>query len=91
MPDSQEAVEEELPWRSPSFSPFWNLGELAQVMGLKLDTLRRHCVARRIPGAKRVGGRWLVHRRTFEKFFRDAVPRWKEEKPPRRRLRDILG
>ena len=68
--DGSQRIREDQP-ETPDLL-FWSLDGLSRQIGLKPDTLRKHCCAGRIPGARRIGGTWVIHRATFERSFSDG-------------------
>lgn len=53
---------------------FYTAAELAAEWGMSEPGLRRLCARGRIPGARRFGGRWIIHRATLAAAFAAAPP-----------------
>ena len=53
---------------------FLNLEAAAKELGVSRLSLRLVAKAGKLPGARKVGGRWLVHRATLEKYFTQTLP-----------------
>lgn len=52
-----------------SLPVFWTVAELAAELHMSEGGLRDLCRRRKIPGARRIGRRWIVRRATFEAQF----------------------
>lgn len=53
---------------------FLNVEQAAQLFGIGVATIRSAAKSGSLPGARKIGGRWYVHRSTLEKYFESAVP-----------------
>lgn len=58
------------PAESVEGSGLWTVEDLAVELRCTPRAARRLCQRRQIPGARRVGGRWLVHPGAFHDGFR---------------------
>jgi excisionase family DNA binding protein len=47
--------------------------QAAQEFGTSAHTLRLAAKQGKLPGARRIGGRWFVHRATLEKYFESSL------------------
>jgi excisionase family DNA binding protein len=54
--------------------PFLNVEQAAEQFGLSIHTIRAIAKAGKLPGARKIGGRWFVHRATMERFFESSLP-----------------
>ncbi|MBZ5585731.1 MAG: helix-turn-helix domain-containing protein [Acidobacteriia bacterium] len=48
---------------------FLNIEQAAQQFGTSVHTLRAVAKSGKLPGAKKIGGRWFVHCATLERYF----------------------
>jgi excisionase family DNA binding protein len=53
---------------------FLSIEQAAEQLGLGVHGLRANAKAGKLPGARKIGGRWFVHRATLEKFFESSLP-----------------
>jgi len=53
---------------------FLNIEQAAEQFGLSIHTLRTIAKDGKLPGARKIGGRWFVHRATLERFFETPLP-----------------
>jgi predicted site-specific integrase-resolvase len=53
---------------------FLNLEVAARELGISRNSLRLAAKAGKVPGARKVGGRWFIHRATFERYFAQTLP-----------------
>jgi excisionase family DNA binding protein len=53
---------------------FLRIEEAAQSFGVTVHSLRTVAKAGKLPGARKIGGRWFVHRATLERYFESAGP-----------------
>lgn len=61
--------------------PFLNIGQAAEQFGLSINTLRAIAKDGKLPGARKIGGRWFIHRATLERFFETSLPLPAVERP----------
>jgi excisionase family DNA binding protein len=59
---------------------FLNIEQAAQEFGMSAHTLRLVAKSGKLPGARKIGGRWFVHRATLEKYFESSLS--PEQQPP---------
>jgi excisionase family DNA binding protein len=52
---------------------FLNVKQVAEKLGLTEATIREGAKRGRIPGGRRIGGRWLFHEQTLLKYFESAT------------------
>jgi hypothetical protein len=52
---------------------FLNLEDAAKEFGLTRESLRDSARTGKLPGAKKVGGRWFIHRDTLIDYFRQPT------------------
>jgi len=53
---------------------FLNMEAAAMEFGTTKHTLRLAAKAGKLPGARKIGGRWFIHRATLERFFETSLP-----------------
>jgi excisionase family DNA binding protein len=53
---------------------FLNIEQAAQSFGVSVQSLRAVAKSGKLPGARKIGGRWYVHSATLEKYFEAALP-----------------
>lgn len=53
---------------------FLNIEEAAKQFGASVHTLRAVAKSGKLPGARKIGGRWYVHCPTLERYFESSVP-----------------
>lgn len=53
---------------------FLNMEAAAKELGISAHSLRLAAKAGKLPGARKVGGRWFVHRATLELYFTQTLP-----------------
>jgi excisionase family DNA binding protein len=53
---------------------FLTIDQAAQQFGASKHTLRAVARAGKLPGCRKIGGRWYVHTATLEEYFRSSVP-----------------
>lgn len=54
---------------------FLNIEQAAQSFGVSVHSLRVVAKAGKLPGARKIGGRWYIHCATLERYFESAVPK----------------
>ena len=63
------------PDTTPDGRAFLTIRALARLTGIRDETLYRLAHKGRIPGARKLGGRVLIARSVFERFFDEPTPR----------------
>ena len=53
---------------------FLSIKDAVKEFGVSAASLRDAAKQGKVPGARRVGGRWYVHRATMVGYFESAVP-----------------
>jgi excisionase family DNA binding protein len=53
---------------------FLTIDQAAQQFGASVHTLRSVAKSGNLPGARKIGGRWYVHRATLERYFESTMP-----------------
>ena len=53
---------------------FLNIESAAKEFGISKHSLRIAAKAGKLPGARKVGGRWFIHRATLERYFTQTLP-----------------
>jgi predicted site-specific integrase-resolvase len=53
---------------------FLNLEQGAELFGVSAWTLRNAAKTGRLPGARKVGGRWFIHEETLRRYFTSTLP-----------------
>jgi hypothetical protein len=53
---------------------FLNMEAAAKEFGTSKHSLRLAAKAGKLPGARKIGGRWFIHRATLEKYFVQTLP-----------------
>lgn len=53
---------------------FLSPAELAREVGISAPRLRGLCLRGKVPGARRLGGRWVIHRPAFVASFAGPTP-----------------
>lgn len=53
---------------------FLNMEAAAKEFGISKHTLRIAAKGGKLPGARKVGGRWFIHRATLERYFAQTLP-----------------
>lgn len=53
---------------------FLSIEKAAESFGLTVHSLRSIAKSGKLPGARKLGGRWFVHTETLEQYFRGAQP-----------------
>lgn len=61
---------------------FLRIEEAAQSFGISVHSMRSVAKAGKLPGARKIGGRWFVHRDTLQRYFETAVPERNAEGRP---------
>ena len=56
------------------FDKFDRLDAYAEELHTSRQSLRLAAKAGKLPGARKIGGRWFVHRATLEKYFTQTLP-----------------
>jgi hypothetical protein len=51
-----------------------NLKTAAKEFGVGGESLRHAAKIGKLPGARKIGGRWYIHSATFEKYFTSTLP-----------------
>ena len=53
---------------------FLNMQAASKEFGTSVHTLRIAAKCGQLPGARKIGGRWFVHRATLERYFAQTLP-----------------
>lgn len=53
---------------------FLNIERAARQFGTSAHTLRAAAKSGKLPGARKIGGRWFVHLATLERYFASTLP-----------------
>jgi excisionase family DNA binding protein len=53
---------------------FLTMEAAAKELGMSKHSLRIAAKTGKLPGARKVGGRWFIHRATLEKYFTQTLP-----------------
>jgi hypothetical protein len=53
---------------------FLNMEAAAKEFGTSVHTIRLAAKGGKLPGARKIGGRWYVHRATLERYFESSLP-----------------
>ena len=53
---------------------FLNMAAAAKEFGMCVHSLRTAAKTGKLPGARKIGGRWYVHRPTLERYFESSLP-----------------
>jgi len=53
---------------------FINLETASKEFGTSEHSLRLAAKSGKLPGARKIGGRWFIHRPTLERFFEQTLP-----------------
>jgi hypothetical protein len=53
---------------------FLNMETASKEFGTSAHSLRVAAKAGKLPGARKIGGRWFVHRATLELYFTQTLP-----------------
>lgn len=54
---------------------FLDIQQLAKQFSASIHTLRGLAKSGKLPGARKIGGRWFVHRETLERYFEEPERR----------------
>ena len=53
---------------------FLSLKQGAELFGVSVWTLRHAAKTEQLPGARKIGGRWFIHRPTLDRYFESSLP-----------------
>ncbi len=53
---------------------FMTAEQAAKQLGVTVATVRSAAKAGKLPGSRRIGGRWFVHTETLAKYFESTLP-----------------
>jgi len=53
---------------------FLSMAQARELIGLSTWAMRNAAKTGRLPGARKIGGRWFIHRPTLENYFASSVP-----------------
>lgn len=53
---------------------FLNMEAASKEFGASVHSLRTAAKAGKLPGARKIGGRWFIHRATLEQYFTQTLP-----------------
>jgi predicted site-specific integrase-resolvase len=51
-----------------------NLKTAAKSFGIPAEALRHAAKSGKLPGARKIGGRWFIHSATLERYFASTLP-----------------
>ena len=58
---------------------FMDMEAASKEFGTSVHSLRVAAKSGKLPGARKIGGRWFVHRPTLERYFESSLPRPAEQ------------
>ena len=65
--------------------PFLSIAQAAEQFGLSAESLRMVAKAGKLPGARKIGGRWFVSSDVLKRYFEGAMPAPAEQPAARMR------
>lgn len=61
---------------------YLRLEDVAKELGASKHSLRGAASSGKLPGARKIGGRWYVHRATLEKYFTQTLSETASDRTP---------